>query len=108
LSAFLFFDAVGKLMKLSAVVQGSAQAGYSADLLPKIGMVLLVCTILYLIPRTLFLGSLLLTAYLGGAVATGVRMHAAAFMIVFPIVFAVLVWVGTVLRDGRFRTLLTS
>lgn len=106
LALFLFWDAFGKITRVAAVVTGSAQMGYSADLLPTIGIALVISTIIFLIPRLLFFGSILLTAYLGGAVATGVRAHGPMFVIVFPIVFAILVWVAACLRNQRIRQLL--
>jgi hypothetical protein len=68
--------------------------------------VLITCTVLYVIPQTSVLGAILLTGYLGGAVATHVRVGAGAFPIVFPIIFGVLVWGGMLLRDGRLRELI--
>ncbi len=71
-----------------------------------LGIVLLVCTLLYLIPRTPVLGAILLTGYLGGAVATHVRVGEGLFSILFPIIFGVLIWLGLYLRDDRLRALL--
>ena len=71
-----------------------------------IGLVLLVCTILYLIPRTAILGAILLTGYLGGAVATHVRVSAGWFNILFPVVFGCIVWGGLWLRDAEVARLL--
>jgi len=67
--------------------------------------VLLVCTVLYLIPLTSVLGAILLTGYLGGAVATHVRAGEGLFSLVFPIIFGVLIWLGLYLRDDRLRAL---
>jgi hypothetical protein len=67
---------------------------------------LLVCTVVYVIPRTAFLGAVLLTGYLGGAVATQVRVEDPWF--VFPAFIGVLVWVGLFLRDGRLRALVSN
>ena len=71
-----------------------------------LGIVLLTCTILYLVPRTAVLGAILLTGYLGGAVATHVRAGQGLFEILFPVVFGALLWGGLVLRDERLRELL--
>lgn len=106
LSAFLLWDAWGKITMQPYVVSASAKAGVPVGALPGIGIALLIGTILYLIPRTLLLGSILLAAYLGGAVASGVILHQPTFVIVFPIVFGILVWIGTFLRDSRYRSLL--
>ncbi|HXE32040.1 MAG TPA: DoxX family protein [Terriglobales bacterium] len=106
LSAFLLWDAWGKITMQPFVVTATAKAGLPVSALPGIGTALLISTILYLIPRTLLLGSILLAAYLGGAVASGVLTHQPTSLIVFPIVFGILVWIGTFLRDSRYRSLL--
>ncbi len=92
------------LLKPPAVVQGSAQMGYPESTLFGLGVVVLVCTLLYLLPRTAVLGAILLTAYLGGAVATHVRLGETG-KIPFPILFAVLLWGGLYLREARLREL---
>ena len=71
-----------------------------------IGVTLLACTFLYLVPRTSILGAVLLTGYLGGAVATQVRVSAGVFNILFPVFLASLLWAGVWLRDGRLERLL--
>src|SRR5262249_39878292 len=70
---FLLFDAVLKFIKPAEVVEGTTQLGYSESVILPLGVVLLVCTVVYLIPQTSVLGAILLTGYLGGAVATHVR-----------------------------------
>ena len=104
--AFLLFDAVGKLLRPAPVVEGTTQLGFSVGVIVPIGVALLAITILYVIPRTAALGTVLLTGYLGGAVATQVRVDAPTFNIVFPIAFATLAWGATYLLDGRVRALL--
>jgi hypothetical protein len=69
-------------------------------------VVLLISTTLYLIPRTAILGAILLTGYLGGAVATHVRVSAVAFNVLFPVFFGALLWGGLWLRDRRVQSLL--
>jgi hypothetical protein len=102
---FLLVDAVGKVLRLAPYVEGTARVGYPDGSLVPIGLVLLASTILYAVPRTAILGALLLTAYLGGATATHVRMGEPYF---FPIVFGILVWAAVYLRgDGRLRALLS-
>src|SRR5258708_17114470 len=92
---FLLFDAVIKLMKLSFVMEANAKVGYPADVVFPIGAVLLVCTLLYAIPRTSIIGAILLTGYLGGAVATNVRVNAPLFSnVLFPVYVGVLVLAG--------------
>ena len=103
---FLLMDGVMKLFKPAPVVEGTVRLGYSENVIIPLGIVLIVCTILYLIPRTFVLGAILLTGYLGGAVATHVRAGEGAFPIGFPIVFGVLIWLGLYLRDERLRALI--
>ena len=104
---FLLIDGVGKLVKPAPVVQGTVQLGYPESVLLGLGIVLLSCTVLYVIPRTAVLGAILLTGYLGGAVATHVRVGSPLFShILFPVYLAVLLWGGFYLRDGRLRALI--
>jgi hypothetical protein len=103
---FLLFDGVTKLFKPAFVVEATVQLGYPERVIVGIGVVLVLCTVLYLIPRTAVLGAILVTGYLGGAVATHVRAERSWFEIVFPIIFGVLVWAGLVLRDERLRALI--
>ena len=104
---FLFMDGVGKLVKPAAVVDGTIQLGYPESVLLGLGIVLLACTVLYIIPRTAILGAILLTGYLGGAVATHVRVASPLFThILFPVYLAVLLWGGLYLRDERLRALI--
>ena len=103
---FLLLDGVAKLFKPAPVIEGTVKLGYSESVIIPLGIVLIACTILYLIPRTAVLGAILLTGYLGGAVATHVRAADGAFGVIFAVVFGVLVWLGLYLRDRRLRTLL--
>jgi len=103
---FLIFDGVTKVIKQRQVLETSAKLGYPVDSIVLIGAVLLVCVAAYVIPRTSILGAILLTGYLGGAVATHVRVHDPLFDTVFPIIFGVLVWGGLFLRDARLRALI--
>ena len=103
---FLIADAIMKLMKPAFVVDANVQLGYHASVIVPLGVLLLVITILYLIPRTAVLGAILLTGYLGGAVATHVRVGTEIFPIVFAIVFGVLLWGGLYLRDRRVSSLI--
>jgi hypothetical protein len=104
--AFLLFDGGIKVMMLEPAVEGSVQLGYPASTVFWIGLALLVSTALYAVPRTAFLGAILLTGYLGGAVATQVRVEDPWF--VFPAFVGVLVWGGLFLRDGRVRALVSK
>lgn len=104
--AFLLLDGIMKLLKPSFVVEGTVQIGYSESVIVPLGIVLTIAALLYLYPRTAVLGAILLTGYLGGAVATHVRAGHGAFEILFPVVFGVLVWLGLSLRDRRVRALI--
>ena len=103
---FLLFDGVIKLFKPAVVVEATVQLGYPENTIIGIGIVLTACTILYAIPQTSILGAILLTGYLGGAVATHVRVGGPTFSIVFPIIVGALVWGGLFLRDERMRKLI--
>ena len=100
---FLLFDAAGHLMVPAAVVEAFNRLGYPISLSPVLAIIELVCLVAYLIPRTAILGAILLTGYLGGAVATHLRVHDPLFDTLFPIIFGVLVWAGLYLRDQRLR-----
>ena len=101
----LLADGVAKLFKPAPVVEGTIQLGYPESVIVGLGIVLTACTILYLIPRTSVLGAILLTGYLGGAVATHVRVGGPLFNVIFPVVFGALGWGGLFLRDTRLRAL---
>ena len=103
---FLIFDAVIHVLKIQPVVDAFAQLGYPISVAVPLGIVELVCLAVYLTPQTSVLGAILLTGYLGGAVATHVRVGAGAFPILFPVVLGVLVWGGLMLRDERVRALI--
>jgi hypothetical protein len=103
--AFLLFDGGIKAMMLEPAVEGSVRLGYPEGTVFGIGLALLVSTVLYAVPRTAFLGAILLTGYLGGAVATQVRVEDPWFL--FPAFFGVLVWGGLFLRDRRVRALVS-
>jgi hypothetical protein len=104
---FLLMDAVGKFVKPAAVVQGTLELGWPATVIGGLGLVLLASVVLYAIPRTAVLGAILLTGYLGGAVATHVRVGNPLFTHqLFPVYLGILIWGGLVLRDARVRALL--
>ncbi len=106
--AALFFlvDAVMKFFKPPIVVETTVKLGYPESTIIGLGLVLFISTLLYIIPRTAVLGAILLTGYLGGAVATHVRVGEGAFPVIFPVIFGALVWLGLYLRDERLRTLI--
>ena len=102
---FLLFDAIMKIIKESHSIEGSAKLGWPVGDVQGLGIVLLLFTIIYMIPRIAFIGAILLTAYLGGAVAIMVRVQEPYW---FPIIFAVLVWAGLYFRNEKFRALVSS
>jgi hypothetical protein len=105
---FFLFDAVPKLVALQVVVDATAQLGFPAATVPVIGAVLLVCTVLYVVPRTAVLGAVLLTGYLGGAVCAQLRVDAPLFSLLFPVFLGALVWVAAYLRSSALRTLVQT
>jgi hypothetical protein len=101
---FLAFDAAVKLFRLDVAVDATTKLGYPQELVVIIGLVELACLLVYVIPRTSTMGALLLTAYLGGATATQVRVEDPWF--VFPIVVAAMIWGALWFRDARVGELL--
>lgn len=104
---FLLMDAVGKLFKPEPVVTGTIELGYPETVIVPLGITLLICTVLYAIPMTSILGAILLTGYLGGAVATHVRVGNPVFThMLFPVYLGIMIWLGLYLRDVRLRSLI--
>lgn len=104
---FLAFDAAMKLVKARQVLETMPTLGWPASSAVPLGVILLSCTILYLIPQTSVLGAILLTGYLGGAVATQWRVGNPLFgFILFPTYLGILMWGGLYLRDVRIRALI--
>ena|SRR5438105_3592985 len=103
---FLLVDGGMKLFKPAVVVEATLKLGYPQSAIVGIGLTLLVSIFFYLMPRTSVLGAVLLTGYLGGAVATQVRVSANAFNILFPVLLSCLLWGGLWLREVRLRELL--
>ena len=101
---FMAFDGAMKIAKASPAVEGTVRMGYPATSVVGIGLLALACTLLYAIPRTAVLGAVLLTAYLGGAMASHVRLGAGAFPVVFVLIFGALTWGSLWLRDTRVHT----
>lgn len=98
---FLVFDGGTKVARIAPVMEACARFGISPPMAGAIGALLLACTGVYAIPQTAGVGALLLTAYLGGAVATHVIGRSGWFETVFPIGFGALVWLGLLLREPR-------
>ncbi len=105
--AFLLFDATMKFFmdKLPPeALEAGAALQWPIELMPTVGAILLVCTVLHLIPKTTLLGAVLLTGYLGGAVASHIRVSNPLFShTLFPIYIAAFIWVGLYLRNARLR-----
>ncbi|HVY45739.1 MAG TPA: DoxX family protein [Minicystis sp.] len=101
---FLLVDGAGKILRLRPYVEGTAKVGYPDGCLVPLGIVLFASTLLYAFRRTAVLGAILLTAYLGGATATHVRLGQPFFM---PVVFGVILWGCLYARDERLRALLS-
>jgi hypothetical protein len=103
---FLLMDGTMKLFKPSFVLEATERLGFPISALVGIGTILILCTILYVIPRTSVLGAALLTGYLGGAVATHVHARSTWFETLFPVMMGMMVWAGLVLRNSRLRQLM--
>jgi len=104
---FLLRDGVAKLFKPAVVVQGTVDLGYPASTITCMGLALVAGVVLHLIPRTAVLGALLVTAYLGGAVATHVRVENPLFShVLFPTYLAIMLWASLGLRRPSGRALL--
>ncbi|GHP16490.1 membrane protein [Rhodococcus sp. NKCM2511] len=104
LALFLIFDIVGKLLNVQQVKDATVELGLREEMTPVIGVVLLVCLVLYLVPRTAFLGAVLLTGYLGGAVLTNWRVDKPLFStVLFAVYVGILAWGALYLRDPKVR-----
>lgn len=104
---FLVLDAIMKFIQPAPVVEGFRHLGLPLELSTPIGVILLVCTMFYVIPRTAVLGAALLTGYLGGAVVTNLRVGEPLFTYVLPpVYFGAVLWIGLGLRDPRVRALI--
>jgi DoxX-like family len=96
-----------KLLNLTVVADTMSQLGYPANLAQGLGVLILICTLLYTIPRTALLGAILLTGVLGGAIATHLRVGSPVFShLLFGLYLGLMLWGGLFLRDARLRSLL--
>ncbi|MGD0503880.1 MAG: DoxX family protein [Steroidobacteraceae bacterium] len=103
---FMLFDAGGKLALESHVVDATTNIGYPVGAIRPIGVIALLCTILYAVPRTAIFGAVLLTGFYGGAVASKIRIEDPLFSsILFGVYFGLIAWGGLYLRDERLRAL---
>jgi len=103
---FLLVDGGMKLAKPAPVVEATVRLGYPESVIVGLGIVLVACTVAYLLPRTSVGGTILLTGDLGGAVAAHVRIGDDLFPIFFPVILGALIWGVLFLRDDRLRALL--
>jgi hypothetical protein len=106
--AFLLMDATMKLLALPVVLESSGPLGFAgADMARGLGALLLICTVLYAVPQTAVVGAILLTGFLGGAIATHVRVGSPLFThVLFGSYLGALMWAGLYLRESRLRALL--
>lgn len=106
---FLLFDVFGKFMKPEAVVKGTVALGYPESTITLLGIILFICTILYAFPKTAILGAVLLTGYMGGAIATHIRVENPLFThILSPVYMAIFFWGGLYLRSTKLRRLVRN
>lgn len=104
---FLVFDGVTKIMNVDAVKAAMVELGYPNGVARGLGVLILLCVAVYLVPRTAVLGAILLTGFLGGAVASQVRIgHPLFGYTLFPVYIALMLWGGLYLRDSRLRALI--
>jgi hypothetical protein len=107
IATFLLFDAVIHILNIPAVQHASIQLGIPPGVIVPLGFIELMSVLLYLIPSTSMLGALLLTGYLGGAVATNVFADTPLFSnILFPVYMGIIIWGAFYIRDGRIRELI--
>lgn len=105
---FLLVDAVMKIARAQPSVEGTVTLGFSDALVQPLGLLILLFTILYSLPRSAFFGALFLTAHLGGATATMILAANGGLAFLFPVIFCVLLWTGLVFRDSSLRLILTE
>jgi len=104
---FMTFDGIIHILRITPVVDAFAQLGFPLSASRALGIIEIVCVVLYLLPRTTALGAILLTGYLGGAIATQVRVRSPLFSTtLFPVYVALLLWGGLYFRDERVRNLI--
>ena len=103
---FMLFDGISHVIKPAPVVDAFSRLGFPLSLAIPLGVIEFVCVAVYAIPRTSILGAILLTGYLGGAVATHMRVRDPLFDTLFPFIIGALVWGGLFLRDSGLRALI--
>lgn len=106
---FLLIDGIGKLVKPESVIKSTLELGYPEPMISTIGIISIACTLLYLLPRFSFIGAVLLTGYLGGAVAAQLRLGNPLFShILFPVYLGIFIWTGLYFRNQHLKTILTT
>ncbi len=106
---FLTFDLTVKVLKFQQAIDGTVSLGYPVEVVRPLGILQLVLLVVYLVPRTSLIGAVLWTGYLGGAVATHVRLGNPLFShVLFPVYVGALLWGGLWLRDQRARSLFSA
>jgi hypothetical protein len=109
LVVFLLFDSLTKILQVQDVVDATVAMGFPAATVPVIGSVLMLCIVLFVIPRTAIVGAVALTGYLGGAVCSQLRIEADLFStMLFPVYFGILVWTALLLRSRATRALVKA
>jgi hypothetical protein len=104
--AFMLLDAAGKLALEAHTIDATTKIGYPLAVIRPIGVIALICTILYAVPRTAVLGAILLTGFYGGAVASKIRIEDPLFSsVLFGVYMGFIAWGGLYLRDGRLRAI---
>jgi hypothetical protein len=105
----LLADGFAKLIKPEPVIQATLQLGYPESTITTIGVLAIICAIIYAIPRSAFLGAILLTGFLGGAIATHFRINNPLFShTLFPVYILLFIWLGLYLRSASLRKLLLN
>jgi hypothetical protein len=105
----LLADGLAKLIKPGPVIQATLQLGYPESSITTIGILAVICAIIYAIPRSAFLGAILLTGFLGGAIATHYRINNPLFShTLFPVYVLLFIWLGLYLRSASLRKLLLN
>jgi uncharacterized membrane protein YphA (DoxX/SURF4 family) len=99
----LIMSGAMKFTNSPQLIEGFKSLGWPDRLAIALGILELTCTVLYLIPQTSVLGAILLTGYLGGAIATHVRIGE---LFIVQALLGVAVWLGLYLRDPRLRALI--
>lgn len=103
---FLVFDFGIKLLQMAPAIESTVQLGYVANLVRTIGIIELICFALYLIPPTSVFGAILMTGYLGGAIATHVRAGSDTFSIIFTLIIAAMLWGALYIRNPHLRAMI--